>query len=164
MIWCNWERNDWISISLHIWDDFHVISSQILTKKNYKGKLRFTAPNLGIFTYIPAYSGITRFHSGIFWALCNPGILRTLVYLESWHIQSQRDIPNVVTSKTLTHSEPETYSKSNPGKFRTRGILRTLSSISDGGLWKTANGHNYFRKLQIFCYLFITFDFRHFLT
>ena len=41
--------------------------------------------------------------------------------------------------KTLTHWEPDTCSESwaiqNSGIFRTRGILRTLSSISNGVLW-----------------------------
>ena len=33
MISYNWELNDWISIILQIWDNFYVISLQVLTKK-----------------------------------------------------------------------------------------------------------------------------------
>ena len=89
---------------------------------------------LGIFTHIPAnseisrhnqtYSGIFRNYSGIFWTLWNPGIFRTLVYSESWHIQNQRHIQN-------------------PGIFRIGGILRTLSNIYKGALSETANGYNF---------------------
>ena len=60
-------------------------------------------------------------------------------------------IQNPGISKTLAHSEPETYSESwaiqNPGIFRTGPILRTLSNIYHGALLKIANGYNYFRKL-----------------
>ena len=33
MISQNWELNDRMSITLQIWDNFYVISSQVLTKK-----------------------------------------------------------------------------------------------------------------------------------
>ena len=33
MISYNWELNDWMSIILQIWDNFYVISLQVLTKK-----------------------------------------------------------------------------------------------------------------------------------
>ena len=33
MIPYNWQLNDWMSISLQIWDNFCVISVQLLTKK-----------------------------------------------------------------------------------------------------------------------------------
>ena len=83
--------------------------------------------------------------------MCNSGIFRTLVYSESWHIENQRHIQNPGISKTLAHSEPDAYSESwtiqNPGIFRTGGILRTLSNIYDGALYKTANGCNCFCKL-----------------
>ena len=46
--------------------------------------------SLGIFTHIPAYSGIIQGYSYIFSTLCNPGVFRTLVYLETWHIQNHR--------------------------------------------------------------------------
>ena len=97
----------------------------------------FTAPNSEI---IQEYSE----------PCVNSGIFRTLVYLESWHIQNQRHTQNPVISRTLAHSEPETYSESwiiqNPELFRTGGILRTLSKINNGVLSETANGYDYFRK------------------
>ena len=34
MISYNWELNDWMSIILQIWENFYVISLQVLTKKN----------------------------------------------------------------------------------------------------------------------------------
>ena len=113
-----------------------------------------------MFWHIPAYSdisrcnqanlGIFRNYSDTFWTLWNPGIFRTLVSSESWHILNQRHIQNPGISKTLAHSEPETYSEywaiKNPRIFRTGGILRILPNIYDGVLWEIANGYNYFRK------------------
>ena len=67
-----------------------------------------------IFRHIQAYSNISRHnqaHSGIFCTLCNPGIFRTLSYSEFWHIQNQRHIQNPTVSKSLAHSELETYSE-----------------------------------------------------
>ena len=34
MILIIWEMNDWKSVILQIWDNFHVISLQVLTKKD----------------------------------------------------------------------------------------------------------------------------------
>ena len=49
MISYNWELNDWMSIILQIWDNFYVISLQVLTKKKQNTRrmdiLRFTDPN-----------------------------------------------------------------------------------------------------------------------
>ena len=60
------------------------------------------------------------------------------VLSESQHIQNQSHIQIPGISKTLAHSEPETYSESwaiqNLGIFRTGGILRSLSNISNGAL------------------------------
>ena len=72
-------------------------SLQVLTEKKKKKTLKgyikvFTAPNSEI---IQEYSE----------PCVNSGIFRTLVYLESWHTQKP------VISKTLAHSEPETYSE-----------------------------------------------------
>ena len=86
-----------------------------------------------IFRHIYAYSGVTQAYSepcvalaySELWYIQNPGISKTL------HIQNQRHIQN-------------------PEIFRTRSILRTLSNIYDGALWETANGYNYFLKLQLF--------------
>ena len=54
-------------------------------------------------------------------SVCNPGIFRTLVYSESWHIQN----PDI--TKTLARLKPETYSEfwavQNPRIFRIRDIL-----------------------------------------
>ena len=78
-------------------------SLQVLTEKKKKKTLKgyikvFTAPNSEI---IQEY----------FEPCVNSGIFRTLVYLESWHIQNQRHTQKPVISKTLAHSEPETYSE-----------------------------------------------------
>ena len=103
-----------------------------------KCKAKAIQVDLGIFTHIPVYSRIFRNYSGIFYILCNFGIFRALVYSESWHIQYQKHIQNPVISKPMAYSEPETYPESwviqNPGIFRTRGILRTLSNIYDEAL------------------------------
>ena len=39
--------------------------------------------DVGMFTDIPAYSGIFKNYSGIFRILCNPGIFRTLAYSDA---------------------------------------------------------------------------------
>ena len=98
---------------------------------------------LDISRHIQAYSWIFRNYSGIFWTLCNPNMFRTLVYLESWHIQNQRHIQNPGLSKTLAHSESWDIQKN-------RGILRALSNICEEVLLETANSYNYFCKLQLF--------------
>ena len=91
----------------------------------------------------PHLLGIIHGYSGIILAYSEPWV--TLTYSELLYIQ------NPVISETLTHSEPETYSESwaiqNPGIFRTRGILRTLSNICSGVHWETANSYNYFDNL-----------------
>ena len=70
--------------------------------------------------------------------MVNPGIFRILVYSEFWHTQNQRHIQKPGISKTVAHSELETYSKywtiQNSVIFRTGGILGTSSNIYDGAL------------------------------
>ena len=50
-----------------------------------------------------AYTGIIQAYSDIFKTLCNPGIFRTVVYPESWHIQN----PGIF--RTLAYSKSEAY-------------------------------------------------------
>ena len=59
--------------------------------------------DLGIFTHIPAYSGIFKNYSGIFRILCNHDIFRTLAYSEPWHIQK----PGIF--RALVYSESNAY-------------------------------------------------------
>ena len=79
-------------------------------------------PDLGIFTHIPAYSGIIRHlqaqsglfnnYSGMLRTLCNSGIFGNLVYSEPWHsqnqkiFQDQKHIQNPGLFSTLVYSEP----------------------------------------------------------
>ena len=72
-------------------------------------KTKVIQPDLGIFTHIPACLDIFKHiqislrHilriiqacSGILRILCNSGIFRTQVYLETWHIPNQRHIQNI---------------------------------------------------------------------
>ena len=73
------------------------------------------------------------------------------VHYFTWKLES--DILWVIAgiSKTLAHSETDTYSESwviqNPGIFRAGGILQAWSNIYDRALWEAANGYNYFCKL-----------------
>ena len=65
----------------------------------------------------------------------NPGIIKTLLYQELWHIQNkvfsepwyiqnQRHIQNCGIFRTLAYSQP--WHIQNPGIFRTRCIFRTI--------------------------------------
>ena len=58
-------------------------------------------------TVILAYSGIIQAYSGIFKTMCNPGILRTVVYPEPWHIQNQKHIQNLDIFANLVYLEPQ---------------------------------------------------------
>ena len=97
--------------------------------------------DLGIFTHIPAYSGIIQAYSGVFRTLCNPGIFRTLTclepeaYLEPWYIHRTRCI-----FRTLALCI-----------FLTRGIFGNLSNIYDGAFTKRVNGYNCFANYNYFC-------------
>ena len=83
-----------------------------------KCKTKAIHGDLGIFTHIPAYSGISRHiqaYSGIIQAYSEPCVTLAyseLIYSKSWHIQNKRYIQNPSISKTLAHSELETYSES----------------------------------------------------
>ena len=122
--------------------------------------------NAGIFTHIPAYSGIFRDpdlirhiqeYSRIILPYPEPCI--TTAYLESWYIQNQRHIQKSGVSKTLALSERKTFSESwavqKPGIMRTGGILTTLTNIYDGVLCKTAiiifASYNYFCSMSFSC-------------
>ena len=48
-----------------------------------KCKTKAIQADVGMFTDIPAYSGIFKNYSGIFRILCNPGIFRTLAYSDA---------------------------------------------------------------------------------
>ena len=124
-----------------------------------KWKTEAIQADLGIFTYIPAYSDISRHNqtnSGIIqtysepcvtlayyelWYIQNPGIFKTrgifraLVYPKPWHIQNQRHIQKPGLFRTLGCSEPEAYSE--PCQISTMERLeKQLTDIAD-----------YFRKL-----------------
>ena len=124
----NCELNTRMSIILQIWDNFYVISWQVLNKKKQNNRRVYQD-----------------------WTLVNPSIFRTLVYSEFWHTQNQRHIQKSGISKTLAHSDLEIYSKywaiQNPVIFRTGSTLGTSSNIYDGALWETANGYGYFHRL-----------------
>ena len=76
-------------------------------------KIKAIQADEGIFTHILAYSDIfkNKQSRGIFRTLCNPGILRTLVYTEQKHILS-RDILRTVAYSELWYIQ-------NPDIFRT---------------------------------------------
>ena len=124
-----------------------------------KWKTEAIQADLGIFTYIPAYSDISRHNqanSGIIqvysepcvtlayyelWYIQNPGIFKTrgifraLVYPKPWHIQNQRHIQKPGLFRILGCSEPEAYSE--PCQISTMERLeKQLTDIAD-----------YFRKL-----------------
>ena len=65
MILHNWELNDLMSMISQIWDNFYVISLQVLSKEKQSTKRlyqdsRLPTPDLGKFTDIPAYSDLFR--------------------------------------------------------------------------------------------------------
>ena len=118
--------------------------------------------DLGILRHNQAYPGITLAYSGIFKTLCNPGIFRTVVYPEPWHIQNQKLIQNPGIFRTLEYSESPQIQNSdifkkrsmkivnvynyfrsmslpiNAGIFKTRVIFRTLSNIYDKAFCKNS--------------------------
>ena len=77
-----------------------------------KCKAKAIQTDLGTFRHNQAYPGIIQACSGTFKALCDPGIIRTVIYPELWHIQNQRHIQN-------------------SGIFKIQSIFKTLSNIYD---------------------------------
>ena len=94
-----------------------------------KCKTKAIQTDLGTFRHNQAYPGIIQAYSGIFKTLCNPGIFRTVVYPEPWHIQKQKYIQNLGIFAILVYSEPPQIQ--NAGIFKIQGIIRTLSNIYD---------------------------------
>ena len=88
----------------------------------------------GTFRHNQAYPGIIQAYSDIFKTQCNPGIFKTVVYPEPWHIHNQKHIQNPRIFRTLAYSEFEAYSE----PCQTSTMKRFA---------KTVNGYNYFRKL-----------------
>ena len=101
------------------------------------------------------FPNTSSYYSDKFGTLFKPGILKTLVYSEHWHIQIQ----NLAIFRTLAYLELEVYSESwciqNPEIFRTLvysetwhiqkpeilrspAILLTEPNIYDGVLSKTS--------------------------
>ena len=80
-----------MSIILQIWYNFYAISLQVLTKKPQNTRR--------------VYQDLQPQRHTI------PDIFKTLVYSESWHIQSHSHTENPGISKTLAHSEPKIYSE-----------------------------------------------------
>ena len=88
-------------------------------KQKHSGTFMHIYAYSGIFRHIQTYSDIIKHiqsYSGIIQAFSKPSanssIFRTLVYLESWHIQNMRHIQNPGIPKSLAHSESETSSES----------------------------------------------------
>ena len=76
-------------------------------------------PDLGIFTHIPAYSGIIRHRNQAYLRIiqtCSEPCV-TLAYLETWYIQN----PGIVKTRSIfrTRSKFRTLHIQNPGIFRT---------------------------------------------
>ena len=104
MISYHWELNDSMSLILQIWDNFYVISLQVLTEKK-RSTIR-----------VYQYSRV-RWFPALPWYIQNSGVLRIPefsepeAYSELWHIQSHRHFQNPGLFRTLGHSEPEAYSE-----------------------------------------------------
>ena len=61
--------------------------------------------DLGTFRHNQAYPGTIQAYWGIFKTLCNSEIIRTVAYLEPWHIPNRKHIQNTGIFTTLVHSE-----------------------------------------------------------
>ena len=94
-----------------------------------KCKTKAIQTDLGTFKHNRVDPGIIQAYSGIFKNRCNPGIFRTVVYPEPWHIQNQKHIQNPGIFTTLVYSELPHIQ--NAGIIKLRGIFRTLSNIYD---------------------------------
>ena len=97
-----------------------------------KCKTKAIQTDLGTFRHNQAYPGIIQAYSGIFKTLCNPGIFRTVVYPEPWHIQNQKHMQNPGIFTTLVYSEPRYIQ--NAGIFKIQDIFRNLSNLYDEAL------------------------------
>ena len=110
-----------------------------------KCETKATQTGLGTFRHNQAYPGIIQAYSGIFKTLCNPGVFRTVVFPEPWHIQNQKHILNSGIFTTLVYSELPYIQ--NADIFKIAGIFRTLSNIYDEVFCE--NGYNYFRSISL---------------
>ena len=106
-----------------------------MENKSHLRRFRYIHAYSGKFRHIQTYSIIFRNYSDTFRTLCNPGIFRTPVHSEPWHIQSRRHIQNTGIFRTVACSEPATYLEpwyiQNPCVFRTRDKSRILPNICD---------------------------------
>ena len=123
-----------------------------MQNKSHSGRFRYIHSYSDISKHNQAYSGIFRNYSGIFWTLCNPGIfyiqntdifktrgiLRTLIYPKTWHIQNHIHTQNtgLFLFRTLGYSEPEAYSE-------------PCQTSRMGCFGKQRTAINYFSKLNL---------------
>ena len=75
---------------------------------------------------------------------CNPGIIRTLVYSESRHIQNQWHIQNPGLFRTLGYSEPKVYS----GPCQTSTMECFEKQLTAMTIFVS---YNYFRSISFSC-------------
>ena len=83
-----------------------------------KQKTKAIQKNLGTLRHNQAYQGSIRAYWSIFRALSNSGIIRTVAYLEPWHILNHKHIQSA-------------------GIFKIRDILRNLPNIYHKRIKKT---------------------------
>ena len=144
-------------IILQIWDNFYVVSLQVLTKKKaLEGYIKIHSIHIPaysrIFRHIYAYSGVIQAYSepcvalaySELWYIQNPGIIktrgifRTLVYPKHCTFRT-RDI-----FRTLRYSEPEAYSE--PCQTFTMGHFeKRLTAII------IFSSYNYFGNISFSC-------------
>ena len=120
--------------------------------QTYSSVFRHIKTYLDIIRHIQAYPGIIQKYS-------EPCV--TLSYPELWDIQNQRHIQKSGISKTLTHSEPETYLEfwviQNSGIFRTEGILESRQRSTMGHIEKQLTriiifaSYNHFHSISFSC-------------
>ena len=89
----------------------------------YSSIFRNIQANFTIFSHIQTWSGISKKYLRTFRALCNPDIVKTLIYSEP-----QRHIQNPVISRILTYSEPEACSESRQ-TFMMEGFAKIVIII-----------------------------------
>ena len=99
-------------------------------------KTKAIQTNIGTFRHNQAYPGIIQAYSGIFKTLCNPGIFRTVVYPEPWHIQNQKHIQNPGIFAALVYLE--LWYIQNAGILKIQAIFRTLSNIYGEAFWENS--------------------------